>query len=611
MDVSDITEFLKTTVLFSGLPDTVLKAIAARLEKTILAGDEILFNQGDEGDSLYIVRYGCLHAVKSEADGTQRLLGTIKTGHVLGEIACLIDEKRTATVYAVRDSVLLKLSREAFNALHQQYPEIIMGITRQSIQRLVSPKKHEKETTATCFTLLPAGDFLDIETTAQRMAQEFSRYGDTLLLTEQQFNAIHGENSAQTPLEEDKSLGLMSWIQEMEARYKFIIYVAKDITPWSLRCLRQADKIILAGDLRGSSRPNGLEKILFQKQQHVLSNVDLILLGHSSMRYATNTASWLTDRAINNNYRIRMDNTADIARIVRILTGNALGLVLAGGGANALGHLGVIRALEEQRIPVDYIAGTSMGAIIGGSLAMGMSYDQMVQELERLFKAFRASLDYTLPISALLKTQKLVPLMHEYFGTDTRIEELWTNFFCMSTDISTNKAYTHDQDILWKAVRCSFSLPGIMPAIQDEQLHLHMDGGLLNNMPVDLLKFKLPECKILASSLRIKDDIPTRTYEDHTTSGWHLFAKHILTPGIQRQKPPEKKPFLDIVSAIYAAMVVASNKHQKSMVELADFNIIMDIDRHGLIDFTHIRQIADEGYQAAQKILPHIDLKPR
>ena len=112
------------------------RAFKDRVEWIELAGGETLFSQGDRGDCMYLVAGGRLQAVVSEEDGSLRIVGEVAQGEPVGEMALLTGEPRTATIYAVRDSLLMKLDREVFEDLVREHPGVLLNITRRTIDRL-------------------------------------------------------------------------------------------------------------------------------------------------------------------------------------------------------------------------------------------------------------------------------------------------------------------------------------------------------------------------------------------------------------------------------------------------------------------------------------------
>ena len=142
-----------------------------------------------------------------------------------------------------------------------------------------------------------------------------------------------------------------------------------------------------------------------------------------------------------------------------------IGLVLSGGGARGGAHVGVLKVLEELRVPVDCIAGTSMGAIIASLYAKGLSPDTIRDTIHNFFLEIKPLNEYTLPFIALLRSKKLDHVNQMAFEEMT-IEDLWLNFFCISSNLTTAQMMIHRNGPVWQATRASSSIPGLaLPVI--------------------------------------------------------------------------------------------------------------------------------------------------
>src|SRR6185295_18604693 len=120
---------------------------------------------------------------------------------------------------------------------------------------------------------------------------------------------------------------------------------------------------------------------------------------------------------------IREGSTADIQRLARFVSGRAVNIVLAGGGARGFAHIGVLKALAEAGLPFDYMSGTSMGGIIAAGVAMEWGIDELRARVHHAFVENNPLSDYTLPLIALFKGRRVSELLRHHFG-DTRIEDL-------------------------------------------------------------------------------------------------------------------------------------------------------------------------------------------
>ena len=184
-------------------------------------------------------------------------------------------------------------------------------------------------------------------------------------------------------------------------------------------------------------------------------------------------------------HHVRSGDPQDAERLARWLLDRPVGLVFGGGGALGIAHVGVLKALEEARVPIDIVGGTSMGAIFAGGHARGWSADTIMDHVRKLFASRFALYDPTIPVTALLAGKKLDHVMDELFE-DIDIADLWTRFFCVSTNISRASSEVLDSGSLRGAIRASCSIPGLFPPYQLLK-QLLVDGGLINNLPIDVM----------------------------------------------------------------------------------------------------------------------------
>src|SRR5258705_9216373 len=130
-------------------------------------------------------------------------------------------------------------------------------------------------------------------------------------------------------------------------------------------------------------------------------------------------------------FQIRRDSVPDLQRIARVLTGQSVGLVLSGGGARAYAHVGAIRALRERNIPIDFVGGVSMGAVIAAGLAMGWDDVELDRRIREAFVDTSPLSDIALPLLALTHGLKANERLAHHFG-DIQIATLWLPFFSLS-----------------------------------------------------------------------------------------------------------------------------------------------------------------------------------
>ena len=176
----------------------------------------------------------------------------------------------------------------------------------------------------------------------------------------------------------------------------------------------------------------------------------------------------------------------DVSRIARRLGNVSIGLVLGGGGARAYAHLGVLKVFQEEGVPIDILAGTSMGAFLGALFIMGKSVEEILEISLESWRKLNSPLCWTLPRIAFIKGKWIRNLVHDIFG-DTLIEELPVPFFCVAGDLVSGQEVVLGTGKLYEAVLASGALPGFFAPVARENMYL-VDGGVVNNVPGDVLK---------------------------------------------------------------------------------------------------------------------------
>ncbi|CAR22968.1 lysophospholipase [Lachancea thermotolerans CBS 6340] len=216
----------------------------------------------------------------------------------------------------------------------------------------------------------------------------------------------------------------------------------------------------------------------------------------------------------------------DFLRLARILSGKAIGLVLGGGGARGISHLGVLRAIEEHGIPIDMIGGTSIGAFVGGLYAKDYDlvpiYGRMKKFAGRVGSVWRLLTDLTWPVTSYTTGHEFNRGIWKTFG-DIRIEDFWIQYYCNSTNITESIQEIHSTGYAWRYIRASMSLAGLLPPIEDNGSML-LDGGYVDNLPV--WEMKARGCNtIFAVDVGSVDDRTPQRYGDSLNGFWIVFNR--------------------------------------------------------------------------------------
>lgn len=582
------------TRLCGEIDAAAFRDLQARLTWRRLAAGETLFRRGDPGDAMYIVVAGRLLFIEDES-AELPIRGEIGPGELVGEFALLTDEPRLADVHAIRDTDLVEISRPVFEELTRRYPRLMIHLARNIIghSRQALRVTQPTDLRALTFAVAPTAPSVPLAAFARRLVEALAAFGPTLHLSSERFDRAYGRaGMAQIPQDHPAQAAVTAWLSEQEARYRYIVYETDaSWTPWTGRCLRQADRLLLVGRAGDDPTPGEIETARPGRER---LRTELVLLHPEGAERPRGTAAWLAPRRVQAHHHIRLERSADLQHLARRLTGRAVGLVLSGGGARGMVHVGTIRALEEKGLPIDFVGGTSIGSVIGAACALGWDYEEIARRV-RTFSSGRTLLDRTLPLVSLCAGQKLSRVLRALFG-GVQIEDLWRPYFCISCDVSQGREVIHQSGTLWRAVRASVAIPGIFPPLLDEEGNLLVDGGVINNFPIDVMRGLCGEGLVIAvdaSSPRHKQ----KAYRfGPVVSGWRVLG--------QRLNPFRPAPAVPSLLGSLMRVLGANSLYRAEAVRpLADLIIRPPVRGIGLLEFDAYAEIIEIGYQTARQAL--------
>jgi predicted acylesterase/phospholipase RssA len=302
------------------------------------------------------------------------------------------------------------------------------------------------------------------------------------------------------------------------------------------------------------------------------------------------TAAWLAQRRIDFHVHLREGVASDIGRVVRIVAGRALGLVLAGGAARGFAHLGVYRAMQELDLPVDWIGGTSLGAIMAGALASPHDLDAAVAIAREAFVKGKPFSDFTLPLVSLISGQRMDRLLRTHL--DLRIADLPTPFYCVSCHLDTGTMHVHERGYLPDALCASAAIPGIIPpAVVDRRLAV--DGSVINNLPVDIMQRK-PVGTIVAVDLSVDQVVPVDY--PRVPSSWAILRGRYL-PFARKYRVP------GLSTVLLRATELGTLERVRKLGAEADLLLRPPVRQFGMTEVKSFDHIVQAGYQHARQEL--------
>ena len=458
-------------------PEPFLAEALARLfEHDLAAGEAVsfslpggatLFAAGEPADQIFLLRAGRLAALAPANGRERRLLGLIRPGEPVGEMAVIAGEAHSADVVALRDCELQALPAARLILAATRDPVLMAALARLMLRR-ARPGHAASPTRLAVFGFLGLGPALDVRALAESIGGEIRALGYRVTVAGAE---IASESS--------------HWFSNLELDCDFILYAAEaGDGGWIPLMRRQIDRLFIVG--AGDRPPMTDRPVNAAGEAIAVHPRDLILIQPDDIAIPKGSADWTRAIVPEHVFQVRRRRAADLQRLARIITGQAVGLVLSGGAARAYAHIGAIRALHAREVPIDLLAGVSMGAIIAAGLAMGWDDAELDHRIRKAFVQSSPLDDVAFPLLAMTRGIRVRDRLAEHFG-DQQICDLWLPFFCISSNLTTGEVEMHKRGLLRDALAASGALPGVLPP-WIEGTDVLVDGAVLNNLPADLMR---------------------------------------------------------------------------------------------------------------------------
>lgn len=584
--------------LFQLSDDRLIDEIGEDLILRQLQPGDPLITQGEQSDHLFLVLSGRLRAVRREGKRVE-VLGEIVRGEAVGEIGLITGESRSATVVAVRDSLVAQIPRARFEQVLSRNPDLAMALMRTVVHRtqyVGKPAQSRSQHLSLCLVAVTGG--LDLETFARSLMATIKELGsDVRLVTGREFRQFPARDRD----ERNPDGAVAHWLDKMEADTTVLLLLA-DSGPsaWTATCIQRADEILLVADADASPQICATEDCFFRKEQSLIRpKQTLVLLHEPEKRAPAGTAAWLDRRPVDRHLHVRLARAQDVRRLARLTTGRGVGIVLSGGGARGIAHVGVLNALSEVGVELDVIGGTSIGAAIGGLRAMDLTGEALTRAARRIFvESGNPTSDYNLlPLVSLIKGRRTRRITEQAIldlaGQQIDLEDSWTTYFCIAGNYSTKAEAVLRRGSFLKAVLASSAIPGALPPIIIDG-HLFVDGGTVNNMPVDVLE-GYGVSKRLAVDLL--SDRVRKVGMDWIPSGMALLLDRLRSRATRHYDLP------GLPELLLNASVLQSVRRQREMRARADVCFRPRLSRVGLLDWHRFDATVQDGYVSASKDL--------
>lgn len=561
--------------------DTIAQ-IADRVTWRVLQAGDTLFCAGDVSDGAYLLTAGRVRVHLPEDDRTV----DIGRGEMVGESGLIAGQTRAGTVTALRDCTLARLSADDFRTLMHENTDLAVGLVARVFTRPADAPRVSRPARLVAL--------VHLEDTHLDASGEFrsamQAVGTTVHMSPESVRATLGTSIADLGQSNElDELRLTELFHHAEFNYDQVLLESADVdSAWTRRILRQADQVVVvvAAGFRGEVGDR-----LRRLRDNLPNDVPVWLMQvhPAGTTKPSGTPRLLDTYPIDEVHHVRRGSVSDVGRVARLASGSGTGLVLSGGGARGFAHLGVVQALEELGVAIDRIAGASMGSILAAAVAQEVPPGDRIPILQ---KQVTNLLDYTLPVVSLIKAERISTVLTEQFGT-WDLTDLWIPMACVSTNLTTSGIMVHRRGPTERAIRASVSIPGVLPPVVHDG-DLLVDGGILNNLPVDVLADDPSVATIIASDVTPPRGPRAKTDPGLSMSGWHALRTKLRRGGGDSHQ--------SLGAVLMRSMLLGSTRERDHAVASGVIDLYLDLDLRGigLLEFETVAVAAERGYEAAR-----------
>jgi NTE family protein len=654
---------LQMTPLFAHQPPKVLEDIAKKLKEEEFMAQERICSTGEIGETMYIVRSGEVKIVVYDQDGKEKVLDYLGRGKYFGEMSLLTGEGRSACVVATLDSKLYVIDRKDFQELISKHPTIGLDLSRvlaERLRRTNNPKPIKKRPPKLIYVISPLSASLQknlsyllakalkkesgrkviymdfdfdipdilqylkmpeesrklkehVKTLESESAQEFEK---NLPVHEDISLFIAERETLQQKMTADNYLGVaMGLIKE---RFDFIVLSIgnpfKKDSAFDSYLHKEFCKICdLILYYLPSLKDVQTANIFLEDNRKIMDKIEIIAQksDSSEKKYMPKIFQLLKKQPI---YRVgvqqealgeiedRADVAPDLRRIARRLSGVSVGVAIGAGGMRSCAGIGLLDAFDREDIPVDMVAGSSMGAGVAILYALGKGSKE---SMEICYKAGNAKF----PVNILTFSYLLNPIYafnkaKELVGENIYLEELEIPVYVIAADLLTSQQVIMDHGLIHDAFAASISIPVLFPPYKYKNMLL-VDGGVINELPGDIISEKGAGITVALNVSKVNKDNPEEERR-------RLQSKNRLVKGLR------KIPFLGsyfenptVASIATRSMFVPNAYLLESKKALFDFFIDPKIAHYGTFETEKIRPVVEAGREEAYKVIPEIKKKIR
>jgi predicted acylesterase/phospholipase RssA/CRP-like cAMP-binding protein len=566
------------------LLNTLDPAATRELEEAIswswLDGGEVLYRPSDTVEVLYLVRHGKVAEFADlDRSGTferDEMIRQVGRGQIAGLLGLVDGETYGTLGVTVRSCEVGRLPTALFEK-HARAADW-RGAARTAAATTRALLLGERfEPPISNVILLPGSPNLDLADFARRLIGEMQEVNVRLL----DRAAIRTASGAWV----GSRARALTWMAEQEEACDLAIYVADALNSrWVRRIVPQADRILVVAEAASDPAPSEHELRLLEGIDPVLRPMDLVLIHDAGTDIPEGTARWLHHRPRTSGVHHITRGSEHLGRLGRVLLGRTVGLVLGAGGARGLAGIGAVAALRELGATIDAVGGTSAGAIVGAMTALAWDEEQMVDTVWRELVEGGAFSPTVLPYHSMISKTRSDRITRKVFGA-ARIEDLWLPYFAVSCDLTTGRRHIHRRGTVWRAVRASSAIPGVIPPVLLGR-SLLVDGAAVDYLHVDVMR-ELHRGPVLtvdvgAPVAKVPDDM----VDLPTNFQAYLYRFHPLL---------SSRPIPTIAQMLFYTGTIAA---RNSSAHLTDLLVQPDVGHFETQDFDGVHEMVARGYNA-------------
>jgi NTE family protein len=494
--------------------------------------------------------------------------------------------------------LLVRLDKAHFTALLESSAPLSMALTRHAMQRLKTEHQIAHHAAPVTIGLMAVTEGFDLGGFADELAVHLSKHG-RVCRADRSLLEADGDGAGTFSLALDA----------LESQHDFVLLVA-DPQPsaWTERCRRHCDELLLLAD---ATQPPALHTVEQAGQTprpaHSQAAEVLVLVHPPHTQSPQGTAAWLNRRPVADHVHLRAGQARDLARLARLISRTAVGLVLAGGGARGFAHLGVLQVLQEQGVEVDCVGGTSIGSIMA---ALAAADEPLVRTIDIAREVFSSNPtgDYNpLPLISLVRGGRRQALTRRALrslvgGFDPDAEDLWKSFFAIATNYSLAREEVLVRGPLQSVLLASAAIPGALPPVVLNG-SLLCDGGTFNNFPVDVMKARRGIGCVIGFDLGQRQ--PRHVKLAEMPGPWALLRDRLRPRRARRYRLPS------LATLLLNSTILFSVSRQESAQRLTDVYLNPPLFKVGMLQWKRFDSVVQQGAQHAREVLSRPEVAKR